>query len=736
MAYGPGLTAKEIEALFQEAADPAFAFLYDDKVKEALVAQLCELSGCSPAVARLGLWAVQQAAAGLAATGAEWLLGKAAAGAAGLLRRCPGADRLMAAFRQLLGRARDDAAFRDELAAIARGEREPDLSRLPKETPEDVALALRLLEEQRDLALYLAAEFDALHDQLARMAPLLERGPSDPDLNPIPEPLPAAPDLVGRTAERQSLVALLTDPDDPSPVLVQGGPGIGKTALTLAAAHDPSVEARFPRRLFVSLQAVFQGAGILDAVGKAMGLRESPERTRKALVRLAGVPTLLILDNLETPWERPGESAATADGLGKLGGVPGVRLLASIRGSEQPNGLRWRLAERPPGPLAPAEARELFCRVSPEAATDAGLPALLDALGGVPLAIDLVAGRHRDGDGDALALLAEWRRRRTELARRGAGGERENDLAASIELSLGSPRLDHPRDAGRRLFAMLGRLPDGMADACRRDLLGDDAFEATSGLRRVGLAFPAGQRLRALAPIRAHGESKLLSGEDAARFDRHYEALAVALPQAGRASTNIALERRAREELGNLDYLTAQAIDALPEVPDLEQVPTMRVLAVRLSILADTHRLKGGVASAASLYARAHAVIDRLAAADPDNAEWQRDLSISWSRLGDVRAAQGDLPGALQAYMAGKEIRDRLAAADPGNAGWQRDLILSHVKLAEADPAQAATRYAAALQVAEALAASGRLAPRDAWMVEDLRARLAAASAPDPAPKP
>ena len=39
--------------------------------------------------------------------------------------------------------------------------------------------------------------------------------------------------------------------------------------------------------------------------------------------------------------------------------------------------------------------------------------------------------------------------------------------------------------------------------------------------------------------------------------------------------------------------------------------------------------------------------------------------------------AQGDLPGALQAYTESKNIRDKLAAADPGNAGWQRDLSVS-----------------------------------------------------------
>ena len=50
--------------------------------------------------------------------------------------------------------------------------------------------------------------------------------------------------------------------------------------------------------------------------------------------------------------------------------------------------------------------------------------------------------------------------------------------------------------------------------------------------------------------------------------------------------------------------------------------------------------------------------------------------------MGDVLSAQGDLTAALAAYRASLEIRERLAAADPGNAGWQRDLSVSQDKSA------------------------------------------------------
>ena len=50
--------------------------------------------------------------------------------------------------------------------------------------------------------------------------------------------------------------------------------------------------------------------------------------------------------------------------------------------------------------------------------------------------------------------------------------------------------------------------------------------------------------------------------------------------------------------------------------------------------------------------------------------------------MGDVLVAQGDLAGALRAFQASLKIAERLAAADPSNAGWQRDLWVSYWRMA------------------------------------------------------
>jgi tetratricopeptide (TPR) repeat protein len=144
---------------------------------------------------------------------------------------------------------------------------------------------------------------------------------------------------------------------------------------------------------------------------------------------------------------------------------------------------------------------------------------------------------------------------------------------------------------------------------------------------------------------------------------------------------------------------------------------------------------RGKLDAALEAYQKDLSLAEKLAALDPSNSVWQRDLSVICDRIGDVQRARGNLDAALNAYQDGLDLREKLAAQDPSNTGWQRDLIVSNVKLAEVaevqdgEASQAKRHYDAALDVALALRDAGRLAPKDAWMVGDLQARLERVSA-------
>ncbi|MBX2855854.1 MAG: hypothetical protein KTR21_12765 [Rhodobacteraceae bacterium] len=88
-----------------------------------------------------------------------------------------------------------------------------------------------------------------------------------------------------------------------------------------------------------------------------------------------------------------------------------------------------------------------------------------------------------------------------------------------------------------------------------------------------------------------------------------------------------------------------------------------------------------------------------------------------------VAKGERELSPARERYEAGLAVSERLAALNPGSAEAQRDLIVSFAKLGGTFPGEG--WWAKGLKIGKRLAAEGRLAPADAWMVDDLRKRAA-----------
>ncbi len=328
---------------------------------------------------------------------------------------------------------------------------------------------------------------------------------------------------LGRTADIEELLGLLVSPDRNPHIIILGGPGMGKTTLALAAAGDREVTRKFgSRKWFVALETVTTPDLLEAAVIEAIGLNLGGDRFETALTRLSGAPALLVLDNLETPWELHRVEVETR--LALLAATPGLTLLATFRGHDAVLGLRWT-REITLEPLAADDARALFLDVAHKIPdNDPNLPELLDVLGGVPLAVSLVALRAAARN-RVLELWEEWQRVGVALAiRPGVPPSPVSSLDKSCSISLASCRCD---DKGRRLFRLLGQLPAGMARVDRVTLLGDDAFEAESQLLAVGLAFLRGDRLDLLPPVRdfARRHEPPL-GPDADLWREHYLSLA------------------------------------------------------------------------------------------------------------------------------------------------------------------------------------------------------------------
>jgi tetratricopeptide (TPR) repeat protein len=210
---------------------------------------------------------------------------------------------------------------------------------------------------------------------------------------------------------------------------------------------------------------------------------------------------VLALDNLETPWTA--EPLEVEELLGRLVGVPGVALVVTMRGTARPGGVRWAETVAV-SPLVLADARRMFVQVAgAEFAADPDLDWLLVEVDGVPLAVELLAYAAQ-GQPDLAELRQRWQQERVGLLERMGGGRRELSVPVSVELSLKDPRMT---PEGRRLVALLGQLPDGIAHDDLNWLLPEVGLRAAATLRQVGLAFDEAGRLRMLAPIREHAAS-------------------------------------------------------------------------------------------------------------------------------------------------------------------------------------------------------------------------------------
>lgn len=213
-------------------------------------------------------------------------------------------------------------------------------------------------------------------------------------VNRLPSPI----DLIGRDDEVAEVTALLSPAEGrPSPVVsLVGLAGVGKTALALSIARE--VPAR--HRAGVLVGEGSDVGDVLTAVAAVFGVA----RPAELVDRLAEDPALLVVDAVERAPD------AVAEALARLTGhLPGLRVLTTGRHPVGLPGERVRPvtpldvpSADDPTALAANPATRLFLtrlgqvrREPPRPDELAALATLVRRLGGLPLAIELVAARGR-----------------------------------------------------------------------------------------------------------------------------------------------------------------------------------------------------------------------------------------------------------------------------------------------------------------------------------------------------
>lgn len=693
MESGAGLTQGEVEALLGEAAEPAIAFLYDDQVRDALVAQVCDLTGCPPVYARLALWATQQAASGIAASGVQWLGGQAAVGIVAVLVRCPGSGRLVLGLRRLFRRAREEAAFRAELVAIANGERDPELAPLPKDAADDIRLALALLTKLDDVSTYLPGEFDALHDWMANLRAELVRIERIEAL--VAEALKAFKQqyearIAGLEQQRQ------LDRDT-----------IAAQNAALRALADRAERAEPTPHIELALAKAAQGdTRAAETLLAEIGSRKAQEHTRFA-------------DHAQKAAVEAAEAYHHQGALAQIRSVADA-IQAYRRAAEldPDNCWTWIFLARlqaQTGDLISAE--HAAAKAKAIAREERDLAAAVHELGELRRAQgDLVGALQAHSEGHRIferlaAANPENVQRQRDLA---VSWDKLGDVwRAQGQYVMAADAYSSSQRIAERLAMSDANNAHGWRDLsvsweklgsirlAQQDLAG--ALHAFSTCKTIR------ERLTSAHPCNSGWQRDLAVSWN--KLGSTFEMLGKPLKalRAYRKGKRIA-DHLASIDSFNLDW--------------------QRDLAVSCERLSNLWRDLGDYTAAMKFCDENLDIIRLLLKADSSSSELKRDLALNFNRRGQIQECQGDMAAALSSYDQSRIIHEQLAALDATNAQWQRDLVIWHctrARLLDMMPtlgAEARTHWAEALRIARTLLASGQILPLDPNIVQEIDEHL------------
>ena len=378
--------------------------------------------------------------------------------------------------------------------------------------------------------------------------------------------------FLGREGELCELAAAATDDDRAGIYVLEGMPGVGKTALALHAAHQ--IAGSFPDgQLFIDLHGYTRGLrplrseealrSLLHCLGMPNEVIPPKLDERAGVYRslLAGTRTLIVLDNAASAGQvRP-----------LLPGAVGCPVIItsrkSLRGLDDAVVLGL-------GTLPENDAIALFGSVAGPGrvrADDPDLGEIIRLCDRLPLAIRIIAAWSRRraalGLADVLEELRDEHRRLAHLQ------DEDRGVRAAFELSYG--RLF---PAEQRMFRRLGLIPGPDFDVCAAESLvpGEDArrlvdslFDHNLIMQRVPGRYRFHDLVRVYARSLAAGESVAVSGQlldfylfsvqaSDLRFDRRspaagHAAVISAPPATPRLITTEQARAWVSSELANLD---------------------------------------------------------------------------------------------------------------------------------------------------------------------------------------
>jgi len=344
----------------------------------------------------------------------------------------------------------------------------------------------------------------------------------------------------GRDAELERLDELM---QSRCLITLLGPGGVGKTRLALEAARNERTARAFPAGMwFIEFAPLGSAELVATAIARALDVRE---QTNVPLIEtvIGAIGTqrmLFIFDNCEHLIE---ECARVAERISR--NCPHAVVVATTREALQIDGecvLRVEpLAYQQETSSGPAlemlidRLREAdfnrFCELSDDDIAHAAT--IARRLDGIPLALELAAGRARDL---SLAAIAAGLVERFELLARGrrTADPRQQTLRGMIDWSFALLST-----AERQLFARLGLFAESFSPEAAAEICGDDVTAVRDALGTLiakslvsVVTSGGGLRYRLLETMRAYALARLHEAGEfdryARRFAQYYHSLAQA----------------------------------------------------------------------------------------------------------------------------------------------------------------------------------------------------------------